>query len=229
MIHDGHRARHKKRFLGSPESFQDHELLEALLFYSIPRRNTNEQAHYLLKDFKNIRNVFDANASALKKVNGIGENSATLIRIVSEIISRYERSDPTFEQSPLESYENLSKFVTSLFVGTDIEKCYIVLFDYSKRVIATHMLSSGDSNGTAIPMQKLAELVSDRRVAAVILAHNHPNGKTIPSGEDIAVTNSIKAFLRPLQIDLLEHFIVVGNDCAPIINYSKRFKISDGE
>ncbi len=217
-MHEGHRNRLKAKLKTAPKSLEDHELLELLLFYSIPRRNTNDEAHRLLERFNSVKGVFDADLLSLQTVEGVGENSALLIKLTSELLSRYTLSEPKFEKTPLESPKALRWYLTSLFIGTNKELCYLILFDKKKKLMSTNLLSEGDSNGTGISMQKVAELVSDRRTAYVILAHNHPNGRPIPSGQDVAVTNILNNFLHPMQIQLIDHFIVAGEDCVPILN-----------
>ena len=86
MTHDGHRERLKKRFLSSPDSFEDHELLEMILFYSIPRKNTNETAHKLLKKFGSIKGILDASIESLMTVDDIGPNSALYIKAISKLL-----------------------------------------------------------------------------------------------------------------------------------------------
>ena len=94
MLHDGHRERLRERFLTSPESFADHELIELLLCYSITRRNTNDIAHELLNNFGSIKDIFDADIPALAASKGVGESTALFLRVVSEILSRYEKESP---------------------------------------------------------------------------------------------------------------------------------------
>ncbi len=89
-IHSGHRARVKQRFLrGGLDSFDDHQVLELLLFYALPQRDVNELAHALLNHFGTLSAVFDAPEQELLQVPGIGENAAVLVKLLPQIARRY--------------------------------------------------------------------------------------------------------------------------------------------
>ena len=130
-MHNGHRERLRNKFIKSPELLEDHELFELLLFFSIPRVNTNNTSHALFENFENIKGIIDANRSSLLSVDGIGENSALLIRVISEIIARYERSKfkPKMHVS---SHKELAAYLKSLFVGVENEIVYVLSFDNNK-------------------------------------------------------------------------------------------------
>ena len=119
MTHDGHRKRLKNRFLNSPESFEDHELLELILFYAIPRKNTNETAHKLLNRFGSVKGILDASAEALCEIDDIGPNSALYIKAIASLILRYENSDIKSD-GLLKSPVALSSFLKNLFISPAI-------------------------------------------------------------------------------------------------------------
>ena len=96
-IHEGHRDRLRKRFLDEGlDNFHDHNVLELLLFYSIPRKDTNEEAHNLIDTFGSLSGVFNASHEDLCKVKGIGENTATLIKMMPELFKKYEGKSKGF-------------------------------------------------------------------------------------------------------------------------------------
>lgn len=217
MTHNGHRERLKKRFLCSPDSFEDHELLELILFYSIPRKNTNETAHKLLSRFGSIHGVFDASIEALIEVDDIGMNTALYIKAIANILLRYEL-DEQKSNEPLKSPDALAAFLKSLFIGTQNECSYILLFDNSKRLITYEKIGEGFSMEHTVSVRKIISCAISSNASSAILVHNHPNGKAFPSGEDIHATNKIKSTLDSVGILLMEHFIVAEDKCAPIIN-----------
>ncbi len=217
MIHDGHRERLKAKFRNDPKSLEDHEMLELMLFNALPRVNTNEIAHYLIERFGSIRGVMNASIIELTQIKGIGENSALLIKETAELVSRYALSSVDYKKTPLESYNTLVPYLTALFIGADVERCYLVLFDRSKRLISVNLLAGGNANRAIIDMTKIAELVANRRTRYVVLAHNHPYGNTSASGDDIQTTNKIKHFLASMDIELIDHFIIADNNCKPIL------------
>ena len=217
MTHDGHRKRLKNRFLNSPESFEDHELLELILFYAIPRQNTNETAHKLLNRFGSVKGILDASTEALCEIDDIGPNSALYIKAIASLILRYENSDIKSD-GLLKSPVALSSFLKNLFIGTENEISYILLFDNSKRLITCEKIGEGFSLEHTLSLRKITSCALSSNAVSAILVHNHPNGKAFPSGEDIHATNRIRLLLEPLGITLMEHFIVADDECLPIIN-----------
>ena len=216
-MHDGHRERLRKRFLDSPESFEDHELLELLLFYSIPRANTNETAHNMLDRFGSFHDILNADIPALMEVKDLGEKSAIFLRVISEILQRY--SLEKFEKvNILESFATLKEYLCTLFVGTDNEKAYILLFNKARKLITCQKISEGYCAANTITMRDISSVSISSNAAYAILVHNHPGGKAIPSGEDISTTAIVNSAMKTHGISLLDHFIVAGNNCTSIMN-----------
>lgn len=220
MTHEGHRERLKKRFLASPDSFEDHEILELILFYCIPRKNTNETAHRLLERFGSLKGVLDASLEALVTVEDVGMNSAIYLKAISSLLSSY-KYDEEESGSPLRTPATLCAFLHSLFVGTRKEVTYLILFDNSKKLLACEKISEGYSIENTVSLRKITSLSLSTNAVSAILAHNHPNGRAFPSGDDIHATNRIKLILETLGITLMEHFIVSDTECTPIINPQK--------
>lgn len=219
MVHDGHRERLRAKFLDVRDSFEDHELLELLLFYSIPRANTNEIAHDLLDRFGSLQGVFNADIPALKQIDNLGEKSAIFLRVISEILLRYKLED--FEGiNVLESPETLKRYLCTLFVGTDNERAYILLFNRSRRLMICRKISEGYCAANTITMRDISNASINSNAAYAILVHNHPGGKAIPSGEDISTTNIVNRALKTNGIEFLEHFIIAGDVCTPIMKRS---------
>ena len=227
MGHEGHRDRLRTKFTNSPASLEDHELLELLLYYSLPRVNTNEQGHRLIEQFDSIKGVLDADTTSLEQTQGIGPSSAFLIRVIAELTYRYVNDSSIKQKWPVEDPIEAPRFVCPLFTGAKTEKMYIILLDNSNNIIGKHLLSEGTTNATAIPMQRIAQLVNIPSVAKVVLAHNHPGGKLIPSGEDLFVTNRLSIFFKILGIPFIDHYIVVDNDCIAIKNTAESFAHSE--
>ena len=132
-LHQGHRGRLRLKAKKDIRLLEDHELLELLLFHCIPRQNTNEAAHRLIKNFGCFRRVFDADLQQLQEVYGIGENSAIFLRAISETISRYSQ-DAHFITHPLSSRAELMEYLCTLFVGESKEKVYLILLNSSGRI-----------------------------------------------------------------------------------------------
>lgn len=218
--HGGHRDRLRNKFLTAPESLEDHELLELLLFYVIPRCNTNNTAHALIDRFGSLRGVLDASAPSLVGVKDVGSKTATYLRVISETLARYERS--AFDTGLfLSSYADFGDYLRSLFVGTNIEMSFLLLFDNSKRLLLCEKIGEGHSSGNAISLRDITMLALSNNAAGVALAHNHPGGRATPSGDDIITTNRLKSVLDSMGIALIDHFIITDDECAPMIHYDK--------
>lgn len=217
MTHDKHRQRLRERFLNSPDSFEDHELLELILFYSIPRKNTNETAHRLIERFGSVRGILDASIDALVEVDDIGMNTALYIKAIAKLVSKYSISEQKSD-GILKSPAALSTFLKNLFIGTQNEISYILLFDNSKRLITCEKIGEGFSMEHTLSLRKAVLSALTSNATSAILVHNHPNGKAFPSGDDIHATNKAKMLLEALGVILMEHFIVADNECRPIIN-----------
>lgn len=219
-MHDGHRQRLRAKFLSAPETLEDHELLELMLFYAIPRSNTNEIAHKLLSRFGSIKGIVNAGLPALKEIKGVGENAALFLRVISDYTARYERSKVELS-TPFTSHEALGAYMRSLFVGTDNEEAYLIMFDSSMRLLLCEKVSEGYSAGSVISTRTVASIALASNAPTAALVHNHPGGKPIPSGDDISITGHIRWFLNSMQIHLIDHFIVAGDECRAILDPQK--------
>lgn len=224
-LHKGHRERMKEKFKINPELLKNHELLELALYYSIARQNTNETAHRLINKFGSFRRVFDAQAEELEEVDGIGENSALFLRIISEIISRYSQ-DAHFITHPLSSRAELMEYLCTLFIGESQEKVYLILLSSAGRIIQTEVVGNGFSGFSEISMKKMNALVAGSNAASAVLAHNHPDGIAEPSTQDLATTRRIQLIFEHLGVTLIDHFIVVDNECVSILHNEKAFEQS---
>ncbi len=211
-LHSKHRQRVKNKFLKHGfENFTDHEILEFLLFYSIPRVDTNEQAHRLLQKFGSISRVLEAPVGELTTVDGIGLQSAILISSLKEFFKVYS-TDCFSNMKTIDSYEEGGEYCTALFAGSVNEYVSIICLDAANRVIETATLFEGSCNSTSINIKQLISIVVKNRAASIIMAHNHPGGVCIPSTEDLNVTSIVKKALSLLDISLKEHYIISGKN-----------------
>lgn len=156
-------------------------------------------------------------------VKAVGQKTAVFLRVISETLSRYERA--TYDPSgPIATYAELGDYIRSLFVGTENEQTYLLLFDNSRRLMMSEKIGEGYSSGNVISMRDIALIAFSSNAASIALAHNHPNGKAIPSGDDIAATNRLVNMLSDMDIFFIDHFIVAGNKCVPIV-HPNRFQL----
>jgi len=211
-LHEGHRQRLKERFIKNGlGSFEDHNILELLLFFSVPRNDTNEIGHRLLQRFGSISNVFDAPVEELCKVDGIGMHSATLIKLIPELCSIYN-VDKTENIEIVSSTNAAGKFFVPRFMGKNDEEVHVLLLDDKKKIIKSEIVSKGTVNASAVSIRKIVSLAVNSNATAVIIAHNHPGGVALPSSNDIVVTRRIYNALKLMEINLCDHIIVAGDD-----------------
>ncbi len=207
-VHSGHRSRVKKAVKDNGFSYlSEHRLLELLLFYSIPRADTNETAHNLLNEFGSFQEVFNAEISRLSKVDGVGENTAMLIACVGEVIKRSsnQKVDKRVSLKSVDDFKGLAK--NQLF-GLSNERVILVCLDASKRVKRIVPVSEGDKTEALIDVRKAVQAVIDCEATSAFIAHNHPESTCQPSAGDIDSTRALCVMFRKLGIHLIDHIIV---------------------
>ena len=211
-VHKGHRARTKERFLSEGiDGFADHNVLELLLFYSVPQKDTNPVAHALLDAFGSLHGVFDATHEELCKIPGVGPESATLIKLIPQLGRRYQISKVKNEKR-LDSAAKAGAWLIPRFMGHRDEIVLCVCLDSKQMVLACATLSEGTVNVAGLQARKVVEFALRHNAANVILSHNHPSGIALPSQEDQMFTLKIKAALEAVGITLTDHIIVAGDD-----------------
>lgn len=210
-IHDGHRQRLRDKYANAGlERFEDHEVLELLLFYSIPYRDTNEIAHNLINHFGSIGGVFSASVNELTKVKGITQNSAVLISMIPKIMVRVKIKGAS--DIALDSVPTLTAYCKSLFLGEVVESLKVICLDQRLKVLGCETISGGTTGTIEFSARKIIETAFKYKSDIIALAHNHPRGETSPSQADIAATNSLKTTLSAVGIKLLDHIIVADGD-----------------
>lgn len=211
-IHKGHRKRVKERFLKQGlRDFPPHNALELLLFYAIPRRDTNEIAHNLIKKFGTISAVFDASVEELVKVKGVSDNTAVLIKMIPAFSSYYMADRVNYIDS-LNSTEKIGAYFLPKFIGQKNECVYILCLDSKFKILKSELLFEGSVNAVSITNRKVIEVAALVGATSVVIAHNHPNGIAIPSDADIATTIQLKKALALINTELIDHIIVADDD-----------------
>lgn len=210
-LHAGHRERVRENVINNGFSqLEDHRLLELLLFYSIPRGDTNEIAHTLLKEFGSLGGVISAPKEELVKICGVGENTAVFLASLSELLKRVSNGSVT-KKRYYTGPGSLFEPAKALFVNDSSEKIYIMCFDKAMRLLRTFFISEGDFCSVDTNIRKITESVFFSNAAFVAIVHNHPFGEAVPSLSDIDATRSIAVILRRFGVALCDHIIVGEN------------------
>ncbi|MEG2222717.1 MAG: DNA repair protein RadC [Oscillospiraceae bacterium] len=211
-VHDGHREKKKAQFLAHGlDAFADHEALELLLFYAIPRRDTNETAHLLMERFGTLDAVFSAPIEELRQVEGLGDHAATLLKLVPQI-DRRARLAAAEREDILNSTQRAGAYLLERFAGEKNEILYELCLDRKGKLIACRRLAEGSVSAVAINIRRLVENALLSGASGIILAHNHPSGVALPSQDDYSATKLAEDALRTVNIPLLDHIIVADND-----------------
>lgn len=211
-LHEGHRKRMKERFIKSGlDDFAPHNILELLLFYSIPRGDTNPVAHRLIDTFGSLSGVFDATPEELAKVDGVGENSAILISMIPQIARKY-LEDKADTANIVGGCSDIGAFLLPKFVGRTNEALMMVSIDNKNKIISCSVVAEGTVDSAKVSRRKIMEEAMKVKATRVILAHNHPCGVAVPSSEDVIMTKEIGRLFAQVGIELVDHIIVANDD-----------------
>lgn len=210
-IHKGHRKRVKDNFLKNGlDNFEDHQILELLLFYALPQRDTNELAHRLIGKFGSISAVFDAPVCELTKF-GLSDNTVALLKLIPDI-SRIYTVDKHDNDSKIIDVNNLSEYFKDRFIGRNVEFLYLLLIDTKGKEVYSGEISKGSINSTDVPTRKIVELSLLYNAKYVAIAHNHLSGFALPSKQDLVTTQNIYNALKLINVRLIDHIIIAEND-----------------
>ena len=210
-VHDGHRERLRARFAEHGlESFNELNALELLLCYAIPRRDTNELAHRLLDAFGSLSGVFQASMQELTSIPGIGENAATLILMVPQIVKKAHVSKAK-ETKIIRNSTDAGNYLLPYFLNEPDEIVMMLCLDNKRAVICCREMGRGVVNCVDANIRRMVETALKVKTTTVIIAHNHPNGVALPSREDDNFTRTLYRSLGLLGITLEDH-IIVAND-----------------
>lgn len=225
--HRAHRSRVKEKFLrGGLDSFAPHEVLEFILFYAIPQKDTNGIAHRLLDRFGSLSGVFSARHEELCKVDGISDHAATLLRLWLPAASYALAREAEDGQKKFDTVGVIGDYFVRRYIGVESETVFLLLLDNSYGLIDCVKVYEGSVNSVSITPRKLIEIAIFRSASMAVLAHNHPGGVVIPSSEDLHTTASIRDAFEMVGITLLEHILVAGDRYMPILLRSNGLLVS---
>ena len=211
-IHDGHREKMRQRFLKSGlDAFADHEALELLLYYAIPRRDTNPIAHALMERYGSLSAVLAAPVEDLKKVEGVVESAAILLKLAPQLYRKAKMSDAE-QETVLSSVERVGAYLLERFAGEKNEVVYQLCLDRKGKLLACKKLGEGGVTSADLDIRRLVENALLTGASAVVLAHNHPSGVALPSRDDYAATDRAKTAWAVVDVALIDHIIVADGD-----------------
>lgn len=209
-VNKGHRNRMRERMLNDGLSgFQDHEILELLLFQSIPRKDTNKIAHTLLDKFGSLANVLDASPQQLMMVDGISQVTACNIAVLKEVWQRYRRCQAY--KISLKGIADIVRYTQLLIADSYVEKLVVVYVDHATRFLMKEEYVSESNDSVSMDLKSVVSSAVRCNAAGVMLFHCHIEGACLPSDEDYAFTERLYFALVSMNIMLLEHIIFNAN------------------
>lgn len=210
-VHEGHRERMRNKYVNKGiEVFEQHEILEMLLFYAIPRKNTNDIAHRLLEACGSLSAVFDAPIDILMQ-QGLSYNAAVLLHMIPDL-SRAYQSDKFDNEEKIITDENIGKKMVHLFAGKNEECVYAFFLDANGKEKYSGIISKGDASSAPLFSKDIVSIAARCKAVTVIIAHNHPSGVAFPSRADLEATADIADALDTIGIHLADHIIVADRD-----------------
>ncbi len=215
----GHRTRLRARFaMHGLDGFHDYEVMELLLTYAISRSDVKPVAKRLLKTFGTLAGILDAPVSELSQVQGIGEKAAVFLTLIKQAELRYLASDLP-GKSVFDRPDKIKAHLRFLTQGRGME-CFGAIFtDQQHRHIATQILFEGTVDRTVVYPRNLMKRALELDAKGIIVFHNHPGGTTQASDEDISLTHRMTEACAPLDIKVLDHFLIAGTE---VLSFKER-------
>lgn len=224
---EGHRHRLRERMMKEGlQGFQDHEVLELLLFQYVPRKDTNKMAHELLTKFGSFSNVLDASPEQLMMIDGISETIACNIAVLKEVWQRYRQS--AAKKMSLKGLSSIVKYSKMITADYYHEKLVVVYVDNATNFILQEEYTSDDTQQVAVDTKKIVTSAVRANAAGIILFHCHVRGVCTPSENDKIFTEKLYFALASLNVMLLEHIIFnADNDYYSFFKEGDMAKITE--
>jgi len=211
-VHAGHRERMRSKYLRVGfEGFEEHELLEMLLYNFFSQQDTNELAHQLIATFGSVKGVLSASVDQLKAIKGIGDVTAFNLKLIGDMALNCMNSRRD-ERPVLDSTDKIYDYVKPFFVGYQTEMVLAVSLDTNLKVMRTTKLYEGSFDSVSFNVAKVVRNFVTSGTAAVVIAHNHPSGFAFPSERDLASTERLKRALESVGIMFVDHLIIGSDD-----------------
>ena len=209
-LHAGHRARVRQRFLTDGlDSFQDHEVLEFLLFYAVPRRDVNEMAHMLIDRFGSLPGVLDATEEELCTIPGVGPHIAHFLNLIPEVMVQLSRHAYTEETPVLNGPKSLARIIARRCPDCPEGHLLLILTDAVRAVMAIRPYDSFE----AVTPKEIAAQASNARAAAAVLVERVADCTVLPPADRLQAVRALAAQMRVLEIPLTDYYTVdhLGN------------------
>ena len=223
-MHEKHRERMRKKLMENASLLEEHEILEVLLFYAIPRVNTNPIAHDLLSQFGSIEKILSTDPRMLMQVKGVGESAALFLSTLGHVYDRFLKNDGfpekfSFEAIQMPIYKYFQKFDNEVFVA--------FFLDSQQRIIGKKIICDHSKQSVEIDLTEFSKHVVSLSPSFVVLCHNHLSGICLPTFEDDLATEKLCLILKLYNANLIDHIIVSGNELYSYFYHNRIEKIKE--
>lgn len=212
-IHAGHRNRLKEEIISADITEQKPpvKLLEMLLFYGTPQKDTSPMAHELIKTFGSFSGVLEADIDDILKVSGITRNSASLIKLMLPLLRTYTLEKYEFGET-LKNLDEIGNYIFGKYFAVNKECLSLLCLNHLGKVLSFEIIMSGSVDSVGLSVRDVVSKVIKSNATAVVIAHNHPGGIALPSAQDIIATKEVKRALSTISVELLDHIIIGSED-----------------
>lgn len=217
----GHRERMRKQYIADGfEGMPDYNVLELFLSVIIPQKDVKPIAYDLINYFGSLENVINADILDLMSVKGVGEATAIELKLIADInkrISVNKNNDVTH----INSLTQAISFCKNILAYEQVERVLVVTLDSTGGIICHRLISKGTVNGSNAPIREIVGYALRDNASGILIAHNHPKGEATPSANDINYTINLKATLRKINIQLIDHIIIGAKDNISLAHTSE--------
>lgn len=205
-LHQGHRERIRTRFLSyGIESLFSHEIVEMLLFYAMPIKNTNEISHKLINKFKSIDNMLSASSDELMKIEGVGEATALFFKLIYDICNDYSNFSSIF--SFIDSTESLCEYFQNYFSGSSSDVCLLLSMNQRLEIIKKISFTKESFMNGKFELKRIARLLLQSDCTKIAVGINHADNIPFPNNSDFVITKIFSEKFSPFGIELIDTVI----------------------
>lgn len=212
--------RERFRAAGNLDGFADHEVMEMLLYFVLPRVNTNEVAHLLLQRFGNIKSVLNADITELCEIEGIGPTAAEKLSLMGHVYKRIERE--SYTNIFADDIDALGEYLQVFYKGEREERLCAFSVNAAGKISACRVIAVGEADRVTLDIKELKRFLIYNKADSLLLTHNHPGGSAMPSDEDIVLTRNLRRLLGD-DVRIMDH-VIVGEDEVVSMRYLGFFR-----
>lgn len=211
--HAGHRQRLKNKVrMNGLKSLSVHEVLELLLTYTIPQKDTNGLAHDLIDKYNGFSNVLEADYKDLMEMKGVGEETALFLTMLPDVFDIFKANKSKIHETKLGCPRDCVEYFRKQYELRLKEFLYVIGLNSMNKIVKTFEIEGMNDINIKIGLKDFAQMITSKMLTGIILFHTHPNGEAYPSSEDIETTQKIFDICMIMGVALLDHIILNEED-----------------